>query len=918
MYNVSNELRQEMFNEQDTISLEHKLEMFDMDDDTSFVIENEIVSITESLGVDGIPLGKFPIGVLEFELRGDITQDIDVNSNLEVGISHIYTFLDESTEVVDGKRYIIQEIEYSRESRNTSIKAYDYAVKLSQEYNSSDFNLPLTLKEFTMLLYQSVGLEIYNLEDMFNKNYQLDRIPGYDTGVPILEVARDIGEVSLSLQVINYANKVEFIDVDDMLPKESDDEVHSFKSFKAHSDEFKTLGINTLVLGLTSDIDGENTAVSDNSMVNVDGNVELRFDGNQILWNEELKQNAIDNMFEKVKGFKYKAFESENKYFFLGLGDTFRQIGQGENEQDYDVLVLSNETKFEGSVLSTLSAESKSVKETENKWEERSESKRTEILVDKANQKITAVVEDLDDEKERVSQLSIDLDQIRAEVTEVNFGSILVNANGELDNYQDWKDFASNDGVIVFDGIKVLENMTSTTIFEILSDTQVLGGTKLSFFGNGKQEYELRPIVDGYEYSYRAKRVSGTQPRTVEINEYDSDQVYLRKRSFVFDGTDTYEDIPNLSFENDVKFISITYIISGVSVSNRLEIAETMFAIGSPKLYYRSADNVSYWASSEIKQLSDEMSLKVDVDGVVSAINLQPGTVKIDAKNLDLTGLVTIANLAGNGTTVINGANITTGTISADRINFDGATGSNVNLTGKITATSGKIGGYTISGDNLVGNNVSLKPNEIQIGRTVIEETGSGTSATLRMNAYRTELGDSGSTGNWLFFGGRQFLQGFPDNGFGIFVGSIARDTTSSLNGNIGGSGPNERFNTIYLSNQPNVSSDLRHKFAIQDIPQDLIERLSEIKPKMYLQKDKWHFGYIAQDVERALFLWATKRYGKDAKHYVDKFAMLHKDESMLSLLYGELAVLKGQQMISEINSLKERLDNFELHSRYK
>ena len=37
----------------------------------------------------------------------------------------------------------------------------------------------------------------------------------------------------------------------------------------------------------------------------------------------------------------------------------------------------------------------------------------------------------------------------------------------------------------------------------------------------------------------------------------------------------------------------------------------------------------------------------------------------------------------------LNGSNIKTGTISANRINFNGATGTNVNLTGTITATTG-------------------------------------------------------------------------------------------------------------------------------------------------------------------------------------------------------------------------------------
>ena len=139
---------------------------------------------------------------------------------------------------------------------------------------------------------------------------------------------------------------------------------------------------------------------------------------------------------------------------------------------------------------------------------------------------------------------------------------------------------------------------------------------------------------------------------------------------------------------------------------------------------------------------------------------------------------------------------------------------------------------------------------------------------------------------------------------------NVMNSITTPINARIGSS--SSRFSTIYLQNQPNVSSDLRHKFAIQDIPSDLIERLSEIKPKMYLQNKTWHFGYIAQDVERALYKWATSKYGLEAKHYVDKFAMLHKSESHLSLLYGELAVLKEQQMMDEITKLNNRLEILE------
>ncbi|WP_300791970.1 hypothetical protein [uncultured Bacteroides sp.] len=56
--------------------------------------------------------------------------------------------------------------------------------------------------------------------------------------------------------------------------------------------------------------------------------------------------------------------------------------------------------------------------------------------------------------------------------------------------------------------------------------------------------------------------------------------------------------------------------------------------------------------------------------------------------------------------------------IKADMIDADGITAKNVNLTGKITATSGKIGGWTISGNDLICDSFDAS--------IIVEVTGSG------------------------------------------------------------------------------------------------------------------------------------------------------------------------------------------------
>ena len=70
---------------------------------------------------------------------------------------------------------------------------------------------------------------------------------------------------------------------------------------------------------------------------------------------------------------------------------------------------------------------------------------------------------------------------------------------------------------------------------------------------------------------------------------------------------------------------------------------------------------------SEIKQTTDSISLQVDNQGELVA------QLVLDVDGINARGYVTFTDLAGSGTTVINGDNITTGTINADRINMRGA-----------------------------------------------------------------------------------------------------------------------------------------------------------------------------------------------------------------------------------------------------
>lgn len=84
-----------------------------------------------------------------------------------------------------------------------------------------------------------------------------------------------------------------------------------------------------------------------------------------------------------------------------------------------------------------------------------------------------------------------------------------------------------------------------------------------------------------------------------------------------------------------------------------------------------SGDTVRPQVSSgerETYRYNVEMATKVGDNEIISKINQTAEQIQIQASKVNLTGYITATNLATAGQTVINGGNITTGELSADRI----------------------------------------------------------------------------------------------------------------------------------------------------------------------------------------------------------------------------------------------------------
>lgn len=102
-------------------------------------------------------------------------------------------------------------------------------------------------------------------------------------------------------------------------------------------------------------------------------------------------------------------------------------------------------------------------------------------------------------------------------------------------------------------------------------------------------------------------------------------------------------------------------------------------------------------AESKITQNANNINLRVEKSGVISAINQSAESIQINAKKIDLAGYVTVTNLSTAGQTVINGSNITTGTISADRIDAAALFSKTVTATNLTVTGNSNLAGWVVT-----------------------------------------------------------------------------------------------------------------------------------------------------------------------------------------------------------------------------
>ena len=173
---------------------------------------------------------------------------------------------------------------------------------------------------------------------------------------------------------------------------------------------------------------------------------------------------------------------------------------------------------------------------------------------------------------------------------------------------------------------------------------------------------------------------------------------------------------------------------------------------------------------SQITQNAGNIELKVNASGVIAAINVSAessggSAVKISADKVDLSGYVTISNLSTSGKTTINGDNITTGTVKAERIRLYGKMDVFKDSTSFKNANKGGSIGY-LSGEHTYSNGTTEETNGMALmsrsGDNYIIVTDAGVRMTAAYNnvEYKAYLADGHFYAPTLICGGKATIRG--------------------------------------------------------------------------------------------------------------------------------------------------------------
>lgn len=434
--------------------------------------------------------------------------------------------------------------------------------------------------------------------------------------------------------------------------------------------------INCLIIK-NSQIDDENVTIKDEESIKLNGEHSITISDDYILHNAELRQQAIDSIWSRVKGMKYVDCKLTTYYGkpFLKLGNKIR-IYISDTEY-FDTYVLKHNFTYDGTFSSVIQSPALTEQEIKNKQDISLAEALANVQIDvnKQEKQITALIE------------TNSLTQTKTGVNYVETENSYENGLTKLKFYGDIH--------YLFPSEEQLGQQSSKC------GISKSGVSKAqSFIENTEGLYPSEDLylVDSYLIIEGEGEIKKIQLPYFELNYTENiyDEFILEKdHAYIIRRLDENKHpLANESIEEIEKFNIQLY--KGYN-----KIYMESFNLNYEVTYnIQNAYTDAFATKTELRLAEEEINMKVskktNSDEIISSINLSPEKVKIQSGKLDVDAIAEFTNskLKDKGSTIINGSNITTGDIDATKVNVvnlnaDNIKSGNIQSKNYVSNTSG-------------------------------------------------------------------------------------------------------------------------------------------------------------------------------------------------------------------------------------
>ena len=339
---------------------------------------------------------------------GSITFRISIFQN-DVNMNNFeYKKFNSNNKYISFGNFIVQRPENNDTKESTDFEAFDYMCKTNKKYVPG-IEFPCTYAQLAEDVCNQCGLELGNKN--FRNSDKIIEVNPFINNEQCRFVIKQIAKIAFSWARINIDNKLYF----DFAVKSNNEssETFSLDNYIDLEKNNKTIPINTIVLK-NSNIDTENVTIRNQALIDAYGvERKLIVSEDYFAYNQEIRQDLIQ-AGEELYGLVYNPIKIKSIGTIYLESNDLIDIKDKKNNSLY-TYCFNHTIDYNGTLFDEI--ESPAMTDTEIKYlhepDENLDKRRTEIEIDKANQRINIIAENISETEKNVANIQIDVNSIK-------------------------------------------------------------------------------------------------------------------------------------------------------------------------------------------------------------------------------------------------------------------------------------------------------------------------------------------------------------------------------------------------------------------------------------------------------------------------------------------------------------------------